>query len=804
VGRRRRVRAGGAAGAGLIAAAGLTALPSTAAAQGLTCRPAAVSRFWDRLDALCAAADRIGAAAPADAATEAARAEVLAYCAAAGAPGARPPPAFAAEPEARRLALLAGVAGLAGLPADAVPAAAELVLQPSPLLDALARRVAPDAALQTGAAGALLVRELSERVCKEAPVREWLPASCEPLAGPEPLLELRRRVVLDALRLPREGWRRVARNDRAATGLRVAVAVLDTAVESLSAAQLARRLAEDTARDFRQLLTDPCASLEPSPLDAALAGRGGERFDSLAAALLALPPGALAQAAPAPEVVPLEPVPPHGAAPAALPGAAPASPAPSPVPAPAPGALPVVPALPAIPALPFAPTPDGIAAAAARLIERVFADGPRLDRPDDHYRRLVERVLADSGLLPPGQPLSPLRQAAARELVRALRDADAAAQALAAKPDDLAAMGAVLHTLVRVVEHAVSLVEDAPFTVPPALHAMIAELLAGDLPGAARAATGLLPGAMAPSEATLRALECTTDFLAARTDAERKRVLTGCALGLPPWSRPFLFDLDVGAVSLGDGNLRLAGSALAGYNAKRWGAVATGAGAVYDLTDADSQDETVYGKATLETWYTAAADRPLRFEGRFVGGMAVYDTDRTEPAPGVFWTTETSWLGRASLLAGIRYQITRFAAGLWLGGGGQYEYYDPLVVAASSSTVTLTVNETVELKGDGRLRTHLNLIPRWLTVRVNADADYFRLTRAVTYYSSTGQTATQAESARQLELHARGYLDAEVARFFGFVPGLTGGVNYLSLDDGAGTRTTAVPMFGAGIRRESF
>jgi hypothetical protein len=47
-------------------------------------------------------------------------------------------------------------------------------------------------------------------------------------------------------------------------------------------------------------------------------------------------------------------------------------------------------------------------------------------------------------------------------------------------------------------------------------------------------------------------------------------------------------------------------------------------------------------------------------------------------------------------------------------------------------------------------------------------------------------------------------LDAEVARFARFVPALNAGFDYLALDSSSSHRSTLVPVFGIGVRRDVF
>ncbi len=62
-----------------------------------------------------------------------------------------------------------------------------------------------------------------------------------------------------------------------------------------------------------------------------------------------------------------------------------------------------------------------------------------------------------------------------------------------------------------------------------------------------------------------------------------------------------------------------------------------------------------------------------------------------------------------------------------------------------------------------------------------------------------------SETTVQIEAHGRLFLDAEVARLFGFVPSLFAGVDHFSVEtDSQGSNFTTLPVFGAGIRRVAF
>jgi hypothetical protein len=54
-----------------------------------------------------------------------------------------------------------------------------------------------------------------------------------------------------------------------------------------------------------------------------------------------------------------------------------------------------------------------------------------------------------------------------------------------------------------------------------------------------------------------------------------------------------------------------------------------------------------------------------------------------------------------------------------------------------------------------------------------------------------------------MEIFARGFLDADIARFFGFVPAIHAGTNVFVVSSNGASTSDVVPVFGVGIRREA-
>ena len=69
-----------------------------------------------------------------------------------------------------------------------------------------------------------------------------------------------------------------------------------------------------------------------------------------------------------------------------------------------------------------------------REAERLIADGPQLDRADEHYDRLVVATLRELGLMPPGAAVSALRSASTRDSVSATVGSPSRMGARSARP----------------------------------------------------------------------------------------------------------------------------------------------------------------------------------------------------------------------------------------------------------------------------------------------------------------------------------------------------------------------------------
>jgi hypothetical protein len=459
---------------------------------------------------------------------------------------------------------------------------------------------------------------------------------------------------------------------------------------------------------------------------------------------------------------------------------------------------------PTAPPLPAAAAGDQVGAAAA-ILERLVSDGPDFGRKPEHYLRLVETELRASGVLAEGQALSAVETQAAQKLVAELGRGQALVAKITKQPDDPAALRELVVSMAETVNLGMTIASNRPFLLPPGLVGALDALLGGQLVQAAEALSGAAGTGPLPAELR-RAIGLGLDFLRAPDDEARKRLLASLILGLGPWTAAWIFDVNVGAVALGASDLRLAGDLTLGYNAQRWGVMGFGYAREYDLTSPVAVDETSEAGGRVEGWYAAELGERWRLEGRMTLGGFLYDTQTTQGPADVMFTDQTSIMARGSLLAGIRYQKSDFAAGLWLGGGGQYEWYDPLVV---SQNVTLTAHEDVQGEFDGRLRLQWEVLPNVIALRLRVDGSLFKLTRAqfaMVVDPSTGTTrlSSAETSGTQVQISSRGFVDVTALRLFGFMPAVHGGLDYVSLQNGSVSTQKALPVFGAGIRRDVF
>jgi hypothetical protein len=435
---------------------------------------------------------------------------------------------------------------------------------------------------------------------------------------------------------------------------------------------------------------------------------------------------------------------------------------------------------------------------AAVLIAELQAVEPTT--PDSELRSIALNVLLVTGARP-SPNLSSVQEAA----LVALRDDLVRARALAAKPLDAAGYGQLTAALAGAAAHSLTVAFDRPVPVPLRAAAVATALAQGDVDGAIRVAAEQMLGVDAGAAA--RALSFGIRVARARSEEEAKAMLARTALGLGPWADRFVAALNLGVPVLESDDFKVSGDAKLGYNAEAWGVLGRCFLNYYDLTSDVLLVDNLLGGGSAEGWYTFNAQGSVKVELRADVGASLYSTTSiplNNPAANVI-SDEDSVMVRGSALAGLRLESSSAALGFWLGAGAESETYNELTVDANNNP-SIQDASTGHLMLTGRLRAQFPLVTDVLVGRVRVDALRHAITRESVELDIGDRvtTTTTAESSDQLELGSRAYVDLELARFFGFVPAVEGGVDYVSLADATGTVSTVVPVFGIGIRRTEF
>jgi hypothetical protein len=272
-----------------------------------------------------------------------------------------------------------------------------------------------------------------------------------------------------------------------------------------------------------------------------------------------------------------------------------------------------------------------------------------------------------------------------------------------------------------------------------------------------------------------------------------------CAVGLPMWSSKLLFAVHGGVPIVKEDISRLDGDLLLGYNGERFGISGFGSLYNYEISDDRGRSETFRTEGSLEAWLGIPLGERTKLDVRAGGGSALYSTDVFPKAGGFF--EETQLMGRGQLQAGIRTSPTDTTAiALHLGGGLQIENYDATTVAKRS--VLSSSRTPTTARGMGRFRAQWNAWPDVISLRLAADASYLRITTSSTTQNLVSNAPAQFSESEssQVEFFPRGYVDLDLLRVLEFRPALTVGANIVSVDGATGT----TPVFGLGIRRESF
>jgi len=752
-----------------------------------------VSRFWDRLDALCSLASALpDLLSVPDGAERLALAEVRQYCA------TRRVPTFAAAAEAERMSTLVTVARLGALNETTLgPAVA--AREPRALMPLVALAMTgwdPAPQLELGGAGRALIAEFIDWGCRRSEVATWGPATCAPAPEPFGIGELRLRLATDLLLLPLRAAVRPAavRPPEEAARVRGTAAVVLALAGSGELTEVVRALLANHDSELGALPTTPCVTVPaapPAPLPAPAAGRR----------VVFGPPHLLAQLPPpAAPAIPSDPAPAPvtPTAPVAAPAAATADPS-------AGGAATATPPMtPAPAATPPAPTPPAAPeVVAGRLLERLLLDGSRLDRAPDHYARLVSQVLAESGWLPTGA-LSELRRAAVTALVAELGHHEQVRQRMAA--EDPAALVRSFPELAAstaaVVGHALTIATDRPHTISvTAITELVQALLEHDLVRAMAAAAGLLPLNQL-TDRQRRALELGARLVAARTEREAKAILVD--LLRPPWLGGFVLDANVGTPAATADVFRLELAGTVGYEARRWGAIVDAQYRAYD-TQLGGRDLTeMRAFFAGEGWYNTASLVDARF-GLGLGaefGVDEYFSDVAYYSGAV--DEELSLLVRgAAAVSVFGNPSPRAFFRLQVAAGGHREYFNQ----DSIDDAVFTRRESDTLAGNYRARAVVTwrVLPGILRTTLIGRASILGLTRSdalIAFDEALGYSAQNLITTTQhVEALGRLNLDLELLELGRLVrPGVYAQVEYVATASAAGSISATIPSLGVGLR----
>ena len=463
------------------------------------------------------------------------------------------------------------------------------------------------------------------------------------------------------------------------------------------------------------------------------------------------------------------------------------------------------------------------------ILTRSLRDGFGRGLPDEHFENIAEEVLRDhfrvaasnpdhgnalgfllSGVEIRSPALTEARERA-RQLAALLREIEELTVRLKDSPQPLAASittPLVLKNLQalrqawRIAEVGQRIPE---FPLRPELLAEVQPLVAAIVSGDwNRIVAGIHPqletleAQQLLPRGSVRAFDSAARFANARTEDDLKRAARDLVLPLPPWMDRWVVDLNASWPRLASNNFLLNGDLTLGYNGERFGIVARGTALSYDLTTQAGLTQTEQYEGSAEGWFLLPLGSATALDLRGNVGASIFDT--TVVQQGSPFGDQTSLMGRAVTVVGLRFQAGRVAAYLGGGAGFQYEDYSALNVMTVRRAVLLDQNPWT-LRGEGHVKAQWNAIPDILSLRLRADLSYLQITRddrrvVVGTGSSKTHSVTRSE---QTQLVLRGFLDVDALRFFGFLPSLHGGLNYVQV----GSDGSITPVIGVGIRREA-
>jgi hypothetical protein len=274
----------------------------------------------------------------------------------------------------------------------------------------------------------------------------------------------------------------------------------------------------------------------------------------------------------------------------------------------------------------------------------------------------------------------------------------------------------------------------------------------------------------------------------------------------------WVFELNGGIPNVDFSQQKVVADMSVGYATKKVGLVGRGWIDTYTINDAQTHNDYMHAGGSLEGWWLTgdAADK-LRVELRLAGAFDYYDTT-TFPLkdPLNNYYDFDSRMGRGTGFVGVRYGTSTdpFSMQLLLGGGLQYEDPDTSHWTANKG-YTLASDQNVTAQTSGRLVVRWHIVPRIVGVRLRGESTYFSITREELAAAISGSggpltTSSTVDREQQLELHGRMFVDADIASIAGFVPAVFGGIDYIGIQGTTTSTSTAIPLLGAGIVRNSW
>lgn len=470
---------------------------------------------------------------------------------------------------------------------------------------------------------------------------------------------------------------------------------------------------------------------------------------------------------------------------------------------------------------------DRLARLSAGIVTRFLVDNAKIDRDKEHYRNIVERVVRDE-TKDANRKITPDAAAATDELVASLRaldderlrDAHATTTAVERK-----ALAVLVKTLIlaavlaREIEPAnESAVRARAEAIAAATDALLAALERAVLADAKGFVEQLRPTLTEiakrgkVTESQIRAIDVAARLAQAKNEGDVKAAARAALLPLPPWVDRFAFDINiappVSKSAHGNSELSLNGDLTVGYNGDVVGFVAHADSSYYQIERDRNSALTERYAGALDLWVLIALSDVVRLEPRLSAGALYYGTLADDATTSINrQTNQDSIFGRGVGSLGVRVQPgSRFAGGAAFGVGGQYEDYYRVIQTSLGDQGTV-FNSATTVRFEGRLRAQVTLVPRILSFRARGDFNFFDMRRADQAVTFSLGKVTAAEQGvtdiSQTEIFARAFLDADIARFFGFVPAIHAGANVFIISSNGQSTSDTIPVFGIGIRREA-